>query len=241
MLVEDLRWTPRTSWRTQRGSSGGRADLVLYFGDLEALQCGSRFAELRAAYPDARIVGGSATASILGAAKNERNVVAAAASFAGTRVSVAQRADVGGADSRACGEAIGHALAAPDLAGVFVLADGMRVNGSGLTAGLNHALGDACPVAGGMTSDCDRIEALVAADAPPASGVVAAVGFYGRSIRLAHGNACGWDAFGPRRRISRASGNVLFELDDKPAFALYERYLGEEISVAPARASFFPC
>ena len=33
-----------------------------------------------------------------------------------------------------------------DLAGVFVLADGMRVNGSSLTAGLNHVLAGSCPI-----------------------------------------------------------------------------------------------
>jgi hypothetical protein len=241
MRVEELRWTPRAGWLRRRGSCGGRADLVLYFGDRETLRCADRFAELRAAYPEARIVGGSATANVLGAAMDERSIAAVAVSFAGTRVALAQRGDVGGVESRACGEAIGRALAAPDLAGVFVLADGLRVNGSGLTAGLNDALGSACPILGGMTSDpCQYTEALAGADAPPASGVVAALGFYGRSIRLSYGTCCGWDAFGPRRRISRASGNVLFDLDNKPAMALYELYLGEQMNDGTGACVIFP-
>jgi hypothetical protein len=204
---------------------------VLYFGDREALRDASRFAELRGLYPDARIVGASATANILGGELDEHNVAAAAVSFAATRIAVAQRAGVDGAGSRACGQAIGHALAAPDLAGVFVLADGMRVSGSNLIAGLNAVLGETCPIVGGMASDPgDFTEALVGADAPAASGRVAALGFYGTSIRLTHASGSGWDAFGPRRRISRASGNQLFELDDKPALALYELYLGERIN-----------
>src|SRR5579859_3727084 len=101
MQVEELRWTPLTGWRTERGSGGGRADLVIYFGDRDALRCGGRFSELRAAYPDAHLIGGSATATILGGELDRQNVVASAISFADTRVAQNDcgRADqVGGRD-----------------------------------------------------------------------------------------------------------------------------------------------
>ncbi len=242
MHIKELRWTPPTGWRTARGSGNGRADLVIYFGDRDALHGGDRFAELRAAYPNAHVIGGSATATILGGEFDRGNtVVAASISFDGTRVAVTQSEGVTQANSRACGEAIGRKLAAPDLAGVFVLGDGMRVDGSGLAAGLNHALASACPIMGGMTSDpCDYTEALAGVDAPPASGVVAAVGFYGPNIRLTSGRGCGWDAFGPRRRITRASGNVLFELDEKPALELYERYIGEDAEGGTGSGVIYP-
>ena len=58
--------------------------------------------------------------------------------------------------------------------------------------------------------------------------MVAGVGFYGPAIRIGHGSAGGWDEFGPRRRITKSRGNVLFEFDGEPALDLYERYLGEE-------------
>ena len=201
MNVEELRWTPQTGWRTEKASGNSRADLVIYFGERDVLRSGDRFAELRAAYPDAHVVGGSALATILGGEVDRGNVVAAAISFDGARVAVAQSEGVSQADFRACGEEIGCKLAAPDLAGVFVLADGMGIDGSGLTAGLNHALASACPITGGMTSNPSDFatEALAGADAPPARGVVAAVGFYGPKIRIASGRGCGWDAFGPRR------------------------------------------
>lgn len=242
MQVEELRWTPRTGWSTLRQPSGGpAADLVIYFGDLQALQCGTRFAELRAAYPGAHLIGGSAPATILGDQLDERDVVAAALSFSHTRIAVAQWQGIAAANSRACGQEVARRLAAPDLAGVFVLADGMRVNGSSLTAGLNDVLAGSCPIIGGMTGDhVEKSEALAGADLPPASGVVAALGLYGQNIWLSSGHGCGWDVFGPRRRITRASGNVLFELDNKPAFELYERYLGEEIRAGTGAGVLFP-
>jgi hypothetical protein len=47
--------------------------------------------------------------------------------------------------------------------------------------------------------------------------------------------------FGPRRHVTRASGNVLFELDGEPALDLYERYLGPDESKAlPGSALLFP-
>src|SRR5579863_1631745 len=152
MQVEERRWTPQAGWRSERGTANDGADLVIYFGDREALKCGARFAELRTAFPRAHLIGGSATATILGGELDRKNVVASAISFADTRVAVAQCEGVTRAGSSACGEAIGRKLAAPDLAGVFVLGDGMRVDGSGLTAGLNRVLGGVCPIMGGMTS-----------------------------------------------------------------------------------------
>jgi hypothetical protein len=70
---------------------------------------------------------------------------------------------------------------------------------------------------------------------------VVGVGFYGNAIRIGHGSAGGWDLFGPRRRVTKSAGNVLFELDGEPALDLYERYLGpEEARGLPSSALLFP-
>ena len=71
-------------------------------------------------------------------------------------------------------------------------------------------------------------------------GVITAVGFYGKRLRITHGSRGGWDAFGPERRVTRAEGNVLYELDGKPALVLYKDYLGERASGLPATALLFP-
>ena len=55
--------------------------------------------------------------------------------------------------SRACGEAIGRALAADDLAGIFVLSDGLNVNGSELVAGITGVVGERIPLTGGLAGD----------------------------------------------------------------------------------------
>ena len=105
-----------------------------------------------------------------------------------------------------CGEAIGRALAADDLAGIFVLSDGLNVNGSELVAGITGVVGAKIPLTGGLAGDSALFEeTLVGADCAPQSGRVAAIGFYGTAIRIGHGSAGGWDEFGPRRRITRST------------------------------------
>lgn len=46
--------------------------------------------------------------------------------------------------------------------------------------------------------------------------------------------------FGPERVITKSKNNVLFELDGKPALALYKEYLGDRASGLPATARLFP-
>src|SRR5690606_33980219 len=125
------------------------------------------------------------------------------------------------ADSAAVGAALGEALAEPDLTGVFVLSEGLQVNGSQLVAALSEAVGVSVPVSGGLAGDAGAFaQTLVGCDHPPRPGCAAAVGFYGADLRIGTGSAGGWDVFGPMRSITRAEGNVLHELDHRPALDL---------------------
>jgi hypothetical protein len=69
---------------------------------------------------------------------------------------------------------------------------------------------------------------------------VVAVGFYGERVRIGHGSRGGWDIFGPERRVTASDGNVLRELDGRPALDLYKEYLGELAAGLPATALRFP-
>src|SRR6185369_15912864 len=98
---------------------------------------------------------------------------------------------------------------------------------SALVDGVASAVGPAVPVSGGLAGDGAAFtETLVGAAAAPRSGTVAAVGFYGDAIQFGHGSGGGWDVFGPKRKITKASGNMLEEVDGQPALDLYKLYLG---------------
>jgi hypothetical protein len=70
--------------------------------------------------------------------------------------------------------------------------------------------------------------------------LIAAIGFYGAAVRFSYGCGGGWDTFGVSRKITRSSGNELFELDGRPALDLYERYLGEEAHGLPGTGLLYP-
>ena len=241
MRVAQLTWSDTAGWAVAPGERT-HADLVFFFGSRQALACGARYRELRAMYPDAHILGCSTGGQIRNQDVSDDEIAAAAIRFDATPLRVACEPAPAPERSRACGEAIGRALAAQSLAGIFVLSDGLNVNGSELVAGIIGAVGKQVSVTGGLAGDgAEFRETLVGADCPPRKQVVAAVGFYGTAIRIGHGSAGGWDEFGPRRQITHSRGNVLFEFDGEPALDLYERYLGEdEARGLPGSGLLFP-
>jgi hypothetical protein len=241
MQAHQLSWTETSGWRGGN-DDGSREDLVLFFGARQALACGVRYRELRTMFPQAHILGCSTGGQIVNDDVTDDEIAVAALRFDATRLRLASEAAPAPDRSRSCGEAIGRALAADDLAGIFVLSDGLNVNGSELVAGMTSAVDRRVAVTGGLAGDGARFqETLVGADCEPRKQTVAAVGFYGPAVRIGHGSAGGWDEFGPRRRITRSRGNVLFELDGEPALDLYERYLGEDdVKGLPGTALLFP-
>src|SRR5258708_23772545 len=197
---------------------------------------------MRAMFPQAHLLGCSTGGQILNDDVSDDEIAVATLRFDSTRLRLAREAALAPEGSRACGQAIGRALAAEDLAGIFVLSDGLNVNGSELVAGLTGAVDPRVRITGGLAGDGAKFqETLVSADCEPRKQTVAAIGFYGPSLRIGPRSPGGWDEFGPRRRITRSRGNVLFELDGEPALDLYERYLGaDDVKGLPGTAPLFP-
>ena len=237
--------TQQLTWQAQQGWHGAPqpidAGLVLYFGSNEALQTGLWLSELTTLYPNAHIVGCStggqiqsatAGATSTGSGIDETGIAAVAMRFAATKLQIATETVRAASQSRLYGEALGRKLLDPGLVGVYVLSDGLQVNGSDLVSGLTSVLGESVRVSGGLTR--------VGADSAPLPMTIAAIGFYGAAVRFSYGCGGGWDTFGVSRRITRSSGNELFELDGKPALDLYERYLGEEAQGLPGTGLLYP-
>ena len=96
-------------------------------------------------------------------------------------------------------------------------------------------------VTGGLAGDGDRFQSTwVIADREPRGGWFAAVGLYGDRVHVGHGSKGGWDAFGAERVVTKSKGNVLFEIDNRPALTLYKEYLGERAAGLPGTALLFP-
>jgi hypothetical protein len=238
--TEQLTWRAGKWWLL---SARARSDahLVLYFGANDALQTEGWYRDLRTMYPEAHLVGCTSGGQIQQAEISETGIAAVAVRFAATRLRIATESVVESSQSHAHGAALGRQLSAEDLVGVFVLSDGLNVNGSELVRGLRSTLGNAVRVSGGLAGDGARFaQTRVGADALPQPLTIAAIGFYGDAVRFSCGSGGGWDTFGVPRRVTRSAGNELFELDGKPALDLYERYLGDEAEGLPGTALLYP-
>ncbi len=213
--------------------------LVLVFGSADHTQDLRPFRDVRAAYPRACLLGCSTAGEIVDSSICDETLVVAVARFRRTTLRLAFAETAG--DTEQAGVAIAEQLMGPDLRGVFVLSDGHSVNGSGLVRGLNHVLPRNVVVTGGLAGDGARFERTwVLRGGMPITNGVGAVGLYGDHVRVGHGTKGGWDLFGIERRITRAEGNVLYELDGKPALQLYKRYLGDRAAQLPSSALRFP-
>src|SRR5664279_5144590 len=135
MRADQLSWNVVSGWQAQ-GEIPDQANLVLYFGTREALANGKRFDELRDMFPGAHVVGCSTGGQIRNHDISDDDIAAIALNFEHTRLKLATAPASDAAASHRCGETIGKALAAADLAGIFVLSDGLNVNGSALVAGI---------------------------------------------------------------------------------------------------------
>ena len=227
-------------WTLAEAPAGFAPQLVLWVGarqaDGAALQ-----AALQRRFPSASVVGCSTGGEIVDGEVRDDSLIATAIEFADSTVKVVSAEDLSPAVSESIGERLALALHGNGLRGVMILSDGLKVSGTALGRGFTKVLGSEVPVCGALAGDGARFEQTwVACNAPPVSGRVVAVGFYGESLRLCFGTGGGWDRFGPERQITRSDNNCLFELDGQPALSLYKKYLGDEASGLPGSALHFP-
>ena len=219
----------------------GSETLVIVFGASSFSAESPAILTLRERCAGAVLLGCSTSGEICGQELRDESLSVAVATFERAKLRTALIEVPSVADSRRAGRELAERLAAPDIKGIFVLSDGLGVNGSELVNGLRESLPDGVQITGGLAGDGARFERTwVLSGDGLASGQVAAVGFYGDSVRLASGSKGGWDTFGAERRITRSEGNVLYELDGKPALELYKQYLGERAAGLPATALLFP-
>jgi hypothetical protein len=196
--------------------------------------------EIRRAFPRSLLAGCSSDTVIETGRIDDALVAVSVARFAHSRLA-AVRMSADGDDAEG-GRRMARQLAAHDgLVAVLALADGLLVNGSELVRGLVDGLPPGVVLTGGMAADGTRFERTwVIADGALCGGAATAIGFYGERLRVHSASRGGSIGFGPRRRVTRAQGNVVFELDGRPALALYEQYLGRYASALPASAAHFP-
>lgn len=240
MKIAQSYWTAKAGWRTLDAGIP-ESDLVFYFYAPGLFETKTLWQDLRARYPSGHLVGCSTGGEILDRDVLDDALVVTAVRFEQSQVKTAMVTLGPGEDARDAGRRLAEKLPTAGLRAVFVLSDGIHVNGTALVRGLIDCLGEGVTITGGLAGDGANFRSTaVGCDALPVSGQIVAVGLYGTALSVSHGSVGGWDCFGPKRRVTRSAGNVLYELDGEPALDLYRRYLGEEAERLPGSALLFP-
>ncbi len=242
MKTAQFQWSRNEGWNPDLPSSGaGQQGIVFVFGARPLIQAGELVAELRDHFKGAAVLGCSTSGEIAGDAVVDDSVVATAVEFEHTRLRTACATITEAKSSYRVGEELARQLNDPSLRHVFVLSDGLKVNGSDLARGLASGVSEGVSITGGLSGDStDFAETWVVTDEAAGPDQVAAVGLYGDQLRVGYASMGGWEPFGPVRTITRAEGNILYELDGRSALDLYKTYLGDHAAQLPASGLLFP-
>ncbi len=221
---------------------GDNAQWVLVFGEGRLL-CDHRiFEHIRDLYPHAYIMGCSTAGEIHENAANEHSLSITAVMLDKTQIKFSSYPlhNSESSESYETGRRIISELEQDGLKHVFVLCEGLHLNGSRLVEGMRERIKGNVPITGGLAGDgtdfgttyvmCNEV-------AKPDQIVVAA--FYGK-LRTGCASVGGWDTFGIERVVTKSKDNVLYEMDGKPALDLYKEYLGEKAKELPSSALLFP-
>lgn len=217
-------------------------NLILIFGQRQHLQDGVLVSNIKNAFKDAIIIGCSTAGQIMGVEVLEEESVVTFIQFEKTELAYAEvDLEDFDANSRKAGESLASKFEIAGLQHLFVVSDGLNVNGTALAEGLMEALGSKVSITGGLAADgADFEETIVISNGTVKSNVVTAVGFYGDHIKVNYGSKGGWDSFGIDRKVTKSKENVLFEVDGEPALDLYKSFLGEKANELPASGLLFP-
>ncbi len=228
------------NWEIQNSfNATDSVNLVTIFGDREVFKDPKHYEYLRERYPNAAIAGCSSAGNVLGEEISQHSLVATAVSFEHSEVVLHSVSFNDGDDIQKSSQELAGKFDETGLKHLFILSDGLNLNGSEMVKGFNKAT--QITKTGGLAGDGANFEeTYVIANDIPKERVIVALGFYGDNLHVGSGCYGGWSEFGTLRSITKSKANVLYELDGEPALDLYKRYLGEYAADLPNSGLRFP-
>ncbi|MFH1097586.1 MAG: FIST N-terminal domain-containing protein [Candidatus Desantisbacteria bacterium] len=136
--------------------------------------------------------------------------------------------------------ALGHLPEGKSPSICFLFGDGTKANGVDLVKGARAMLGNEFHIVGGLAGDGFSFKETYqyCNDQAITDGGVSLL--ITGDIKVATGVKHGWTNIGRERIVTKAQGNVVYELDGESVFKIYENYLGERADELPGVAFEFP-
>lgn len=119
---------------------------------------------------------------------------------------------------------------------VLVLYDGLVSNGDNIIKGAEDVLGKEVSLVGGGAGDDSQFKQTnLYLGGKLLSNIVLGIGFFG-NFSCGAGARHGLAPISRGYRVTKAKGNIIFEIEDKPAFEMYKQYLKDEIAALEAKS-----
>ena len=243
MKISQLIFTLKNGWvDISSNVNSYTTQLVLIFGATKLIKDEFNFDVVKNKYPKAILIGCSTSGEIMGTTVNDDTLVATAVEFENSQLISKYVTIHSSEESYSKAKELVDSIPKDGLKHVFVLSDGLNVNGSELVKGFRENLPDNIKVTGGLAGDgADFKETyVIGPDNKSSENIITALGFYGEKLEISYGSLGGWDSFGIERLVTKSKNNVLYELDSQPALQLYKSFLGEHATDLPASGLLFP-
>ena len=178
-------------------------------------------------YAGAKIIGCSTAGEITNQGAYTNSAVVLAINSDSVKFAVGQAGDTD-KDSFSAGKKFALSLLeqGDGYKGVIAIPDGLAGNGAEIIRGAQEALGKNILLAGGSAGDDfkSKITYQFLNDKVLSKSVVGC-GLKG-DLKIGIGVKHGWIPVGVSSEVTKAEGNILYELDNKPALEIYSKYMG---------------
>lgn len=198
----------------------------VYYGNSDLSLIPELTRQIRQVLPDVQIAGTTSSGEVYHGHLMDQGILIAISVFATTRVQVRIYDCTKMSESSAGQEMSRDISTFPDTVAAEMLAS--LKNGFD-TAAFLKGLDECAPEiqifgAGADLHDSSSDTVVFCGDGSCRFGVLGVI-YAGKDFHIRTEYALGWKSLGRSMKVTRADGNVLYELDGKPAFSIYEKYL----------------
>ncbi len=210
------------------GLKGKSANLIIVFSSVVFDQK-IMLQGIRSVTKETPLLGCSTAGEIITTGPSKNSVVVMAIATDGLEFHLGRGENIK-QDATAAGKQLAQDLLSKTKAGkvMMMMPDGLAGNGADIVRGIQEVLGANFLIAGGAAGDDFLFkETYEYYNGEVLNGAVVGA-MVSDEAKFGIGVRHGWQPIGAAKRVTKSKGNVLYELDGKPAIHIYEEYFGKE-------------
>lgn len=243
MKIEQRLLNKITGWEVlgDENTEREKSQLIFVFWDAKILMEDTHYRELKNIYPLANIVFVSDSGSILNTHLYENTLTSTALYLEKSSVSVTSEKFVEKENAYEIWKRLWEKVPREDLNHIMIFCEWLWVNGSDLVRWVREKVPSNISLSWGLAWDGMRhIKTFVGVnDSTDGCDVVLAC-FYWKNLHIWCWTVGVSNTFWLKRTITKSDGNILHEIDGKPALDLYKLYLWDDAKNLPWNGFYFP-